>query len=88
MERARLELERHQLDLRYARLRLRREALEQRLVGSLALHGQQVPIVVVAAEPGRFRVLDGFRRIRALERLGEDTVWATVWELEERQARV
>lgn len=86
MEGARLELERHQLDLRYARLRLRRESVEQRLVGSLAMCGQQVPIVVVVAEPGRFRVIDGFRRLRALERLGEDTVWATVWELAEVEA--
>lgn len=86
MQRARLELERHQLDLRYAHLRLRRESVEQRLVGSLATCGQQVPIVVVVAEPGRYRVIDGFRRLRALERLGEDTVWATVWELEEVEA--
>lgn len=88
MEPGRLALEPHQLDRHYERLRLRQEAAEQRLLGSLALIGQQVPIVVVAAaeEAGRYRVIDGFRRLRALERLGEDTVWATVWDLAEPDA--
>lgn len=88
MESPRLDLEPHQLDLRYERLRLRREEAEQRLLGSLAACGQQVPIVVVAVaeEPGRFRVIDGFRRLRALLRLGHDTVWATSWELTELDA--
>lgn len=88
MESTRLELEHHQLDLRYESLRLRREAAEQRLLGSLSAHGQQVPIVVVALaeEPSRFRVLDGFCRVRALKRLGLDTVWAIAWELPELEA--
>jgi ParB family transcriptional regulator, chromosome partitioning protein len=88
MESPRLALEPHQLDLCYERLRLRREEAEQRLLGSLAACGQQVPIVVVAMaeEPGRFRVIDGFRRLRALLRLGHDTVWATSWELTELDA--
>ena len=88
MESPRLDLEPHQLDLRYERLRLRREEAEQRLLGSLAACGQQVPIVVVAVaeEPGRYRVIDGFRRLRALVRLGHDTVWATSWELTELDA--
>ena len=88
MESPRLDLEPHQLDLRYERLRLRREEAEQRLLGSLAACGQQVPIVVVAVaeEPGRFRVIDGFRRLRALVRLGHDTIWATSWELTELDA--
>jgi len=88
MESPHLALEPHQLDLRYERLRLRREEAEQRLLGSLAACGQQVPIVVVAVaeEPGRFRVIDGFRRLRALVRLGHDTVWATSLELTELDA--
>jgi len=88
MDWTRLDLEPHQLDLRYERLRLRRKAAEQRLLGSLAACGQQVPILVVAliGEPGRFRVIDGFRRVRALVHLGCDTVWATRLELPELDA--
>lgn len=86
MDGERLELEHHQLDLRYGRLRLRREAVEERLLGSLAARGQLVPIVVVAVEPGCYRVIDGFRRIRGLMRLGQDTVWATVVALGELEA--
>jgi ParB/RepB/Spo0J family partition protein len=88
MEPPRLELEPHQLDLRYERLRLRREEAEQRLLGSLAAQGQQVPIVVVALaeQPGRFRVIDGLSRLRALVRLGQDTIWATAWDLPELEA--
>jgi len=83
---ARLELEYHQLDRRYERLRLRRTEVEKRLLGSLGSQGQQVPIVVVAIEGGSFRVIDGFHRIRALSRLGEDTVWATAWQLSDLEA--
>src|SRR5918994_7438674 len=65
-----LDLEFHQLELRYEGLRVRRPAAERRLLSSLAERGQQVPIVVVAAsEPGRFVVIDGYKRVRALRLL-------------------
>ena len=40
-----MELELHQLELRYARLRKRQPAQERQLVASLAELGQQLPIV-------------------------------------------
>ncbi len=42
-----MELEFHQLELRYDRLRIARPDHERRLLSSLAEVGQQVPIVVV-----------------------------------------
>ena len=83
-----MDLEFHQLDLCYEGLRVRQPAREGRLLASLEQRGQQVPIVVVAVpeEEGRYRVIDGHKRIRALRRLGEDTVQATVWELPEAEA--
>jgi ParB/RepB/Spo0J family partition protein len=82
-----LDLEFHQLDLRYEGLRVRRPAQERRLLSSLAQRGQQVPIVVVAAgEPGRFVVIDGFKRLHALRLLHHDTVVATVWAMGEAEA--
>jgi ParB/RepB/Spo0J family partition protein len=84
-----LELEFHQLDLRYEALRVRRPEQERRLLGSLSERGQQVPIVVVAAsEPNRFVVIDGHKRVRALRRLRGDTVKATVWSMNEAEALV
>ena len=60
-----MELELHQLELRYERLRKRATATERALLGSLAEHGQQLPIVVVGADT-RFIVIDGYKRVRAI----------------------
>jgi ParB/RepB/Spo0J family partition protein len=84
-----VELERHQLDLRYEGLKCRSAVRERRLVASLAELGQQVPIVVVeSGGEGRFVVIDGYKRIRALRRLGRDTVGALTWQLSESEALV
>jgi ParB/RepB/Spo0J family partition protein len=58
------------------------------LLASLAESGQQTPIVVVAAEgpPNRYVVIDGYKRIAALEQLGRDTVEAVVWPMSEAAA--
>lgn len=82
-----MDVELHQLDLRYEKLRAHKPAAERRLLASLADVGQQVPVVVVAAEePDRFVLVDGYKRVRALRRLPKDTVWATQWELSESEA--
>ena len=49
---------------------------------------EQTPIVVVAAEgqPGRYLVIDGHKRIAALQQLGRDTVEAVVWPMGEAEA--
>ena len=85
-----MDLEFHQLDLRYEGLRVRRPERERRLLASLAERGQQVPIVVIALadEANRYLVIDGYKRIRALQRLGRDTVSATVWDMNETEALI
>jgi len=80
-----VELELHQLELRYAALRKRTPLAERALLGSLAEHGQLLPIVVVSAE-SRFVVIDGYKRVRALKRLARDTVRATDWQMPELEA--
>ncbi len=80
-----MDLEFHQLDRRYENLRLRRPERERSLLASLAECGQQVPIVVVSQE-GSYLVIDGFKRLRCLQRLGTDTVGATLWDLEQSEA--
>jgi ParB family chromosome partitioning protein len=82
-----MDLEFHQLDLRYEELRGRSPARERRLLSSLAEVGQQAPIVVVcASEAARHVVIDGYKRVRLLRRLRQDTVRATTWDLGEAEA--
>jgi ParB/RepB/Spo0J family partition protein len=77
------------LDLRYETLRTHKPEAERKLVGSLAEIGQQVPVVVVRGEgPDRFVLVDGYKRVRALRRLGQDLVGATCWDLSEAEALV
>jgi ParB/RepB/Spo0J family partition protein len=83
-----MQLEFHQLDRRWEHLRVRHPARQRRLLASLAEAGQQTPIVVVAAE-GRadcYVVIDGYKRIAALEQLGRDTAEAVVWPMSEAAA--
>ncbi len=82
-----MDLEHHQLELRYEKLRVRREGKERQILSSLAANGQQVPIVVVAGGAGdQYIVIDGYKRLHALKRLGQDTVKATVWQMNEVDA--
>jgi len=83
-----MQLEFHQLDRRWEHLRVRHPARQRRLLASLAETGQQTPIVVVTAEgqADRYVVIDGYKRIVALEQLGRDTVEAVVWPMSEAAA--
>src|SRR6266850_859172 len=83
-----MQLEFHQLDRRWEHLRVRHPARQRRLLASLADSGQQTPIVVVAIEgqADRYVVIDGYKRIAALEQLGRDTVEAVVWPMSEASA--
>jgi len=83
-----MQLEFHQLERRWEHLRVRDRQRQRRLLASLADSGQQVPIVVVAAEgqADRYVVIDGYKRIAALEQLGRDTVEAVVWPMSEAAA--
>ena len=84
-----MELEHQQLDLRYAELRRRNARRERQLLGSLSELGQQVPVVVVPAEvAGRYVLVDGYKRVRALRMLRRDTVQALVWDLAPADALV
>ncbi len=82
-----MELEHHQLELRYSKLRVRRVGKERQILSSLAANGQQIPIVVVkGGADGQYIVIDGHKRLRALKKLGQDTVEATAWHMNEVDA--
>jgi len=77
-----VEVDLDSLDLRYGKLRARRPAVEKRLMASLEEAGQQSPVIVVAGEkPGRWVLIEGRKRVRALKRLKAEAVKAVVWEL-------
>ena len=83
-----MQLEFHQLDRRWEHLRVRQPHRQRRLMASLAESGQQTPIVVVlgAEQRERYLVIDGHKRIAALEQLGRDTIEATVWPMSAAEA--
>ncbi len=82
-----MDLELHQLDRRYEALRTRSARRERRLLASLAEVGQQTPIVVVR-DGVYWVVVDGYKRVRAVQRLGLDVVRAAEWLLGEFDALV
>lgn len=76
-----LEINLEALDMRYEKLRARQALEEKRLLASLGDGGQQSPIIVVRAGGiGRYVVIDGHKRTRALRKLRADTVKAALWE--------
>lgn len=81
-----MDIEFHQLDLRYEGLRRRAPEREKRLLASLAQMGQQAPIVVVGGDGGSRVVIDGYKRVRALRQLKVDTVLAMTWDVAELEA--
>ena len=85
MDSHRLELDLHRLDLRFAGSRLVEPQAVARIAQSIERCGQIVPCIVVAV-PGAAgagadpRVLiDGYRRVAALRRLGRDTASVEQW---------
>jgi ParB/RepB/Spo0J family partition protein len=65
----------------YARLRLIHPKAEARMVASLGKFGQIFPVVVTRKQ--RYELIDGFKRVRALKRLGREQVMARVLEVGE-----
>ncbi len=77
-----LRLDLHALNPRFAPVRLRDPARLGRLRASIEQQGQLMPVVAVA-EPQtdcRWVLIDGYRRLEALQQLGADRIWVDVWE--------
>jgi len=84
-----MDLEFHQIELRYEALRRRDPARERQILASLDTAGQACPVVVLASQGAPpFILLDGYKRLRALKRLRRDTVCATLWDMDEVEALV
>jgi ParB/RepB/Spo0J family partition protein len=72
-------IEHHCLQLPYASLRLHREKLLDKLVISMERQGQIVPVVVVPKDTHEWVLIDGYLRVKALQRLGKDIIDAEIW---------
>jgi len=85
-----MQLEFHQIAMKYERLRVRIPGVDSRLMTSLAQHGQLNPVVVVSSdsEPQRYVLIDGYRRVWGLRRLGRDTLEALELSLSESSALI
>jgi len=81
-----MELEFHQIDLRYESLRRQDPRRERLLRASLGAVGQLQPVVVVAQSSGPYILVDGYKRVRALKHLKRDTVSTVIWDMDEREA--
>jgi ParB family chromosome partitioning protein len=87
-----LELDLHRLDLRFAASRLVEPHAVARLAESIERSGQIVPCIVVAIPGGEsggaeaLVLIDGYRRVAALRRLGRDTAGVEQWSCDLTQA--
>lgn len=85
MDSHRLELDLHRLDLRFAGSRLVEPQAVARIAQSIERCGQIVPCIVVAvpsngdAGTQPLVLIDGYRRVAALRRLGRDTALVEQW---------
>lgn len=68
------EVELRLLALDFEHLRARDAKAEAELMTSLGVAGQLYPVLVVVRDDGRYVVIDGYRRVRGLRKLGRDTV--------------
>ena len=75
-----MSVEHHCLQLRYAHLHAQNSRTLETLTTSIEQHGQLVPVIIVPEEEvHQWALIDGYHRVRALKRLGKDTIKAEVW---------
>jgi ParB family transcriptional regulator, chromosome partitioning protein len=86
MDAARLEVDLHLLELRFSGARLLEPQAVEKLVRSIERDGQIVPLIVVSSPDSsaaegteRLVLIDGYRRVAALRRLGRDRALIERW---------
>lgn len=80
------EIEFHQIEQKYTKLSILDSTYQSKLMASLAEHGQQSPVFVTEPEQNKYVLIDGYRRVKALIKLKNDTVKATILALSEKDA--
>lgn len=80
-------MEMHELELRYASLRVLEPGRQARLSASLAREGQHSPVLVVV-EDGAYVLIDGYCRVDALVSLGRDVVDVAILPMKAQEALI
>lgn len=77
-----MRLEWHQLLTPFAALRVDDPRRLQKLVRSIERQGQLMPVVAVPADAQELRwvLIDGYRRLAALQQLSQDRIWIDAWD--------
>jgi ParB/RepB/Spo0J family partition protein len=94
MDAVRFEIDLHLLELRFAGARLIEPQAVEKLARSIERDGQIVPLIVVGGSPNtseakdseRLVLIDGYRRVAALRRLGRDRAFIERWPCEVAEA--
>jgi ParB/RepB/Spo0J family partition protein len=81
-----MELELHQIELKYKELRIISSRTISRLMASLNEHGQLTPVLVIRGSGEQYILVDGYHRVEAIRRLKKDTVKSMVASLNESEA--
>jgi len=81
------EIEIAQIDLRYANSRIYGKEAISSLAHSIECHGQIIPVITISEGP-RFVLIDGYMRVFAIKRCGQDMVLAEIWSCEENKALI
>jgi len=79
------EIEIGHLDLRYAHTRIPKPKLLRMLMSSIERYGQLTPVVCVLQGP-HLILIDGYLRVEALGHMAKDTVTASTWDSDEKEA--
>ena len=85
-----IQIEWHQLELRYQSLRIHTTSAVRQLMVSLHSYGLLVPITVTPSkvQDCPWVVIDGYLRIAALKALRTDLITATVWQIDTAEALI
>lgn len=77
-----MRLDIHALSRRFATLRLNDPQRLENLTRSIERNGQLAPVIAVADEQDDLHwvLIDGYRRLAALQQVGEDLIWVDVWD--------
>jgi ParB family transcriptional regulator, chromosome partitioning protein len=74
------------LQMRYAHLRIHDPKAIAKLMTSIEQYGQLAPVMAVPETTHQWVLIDGYHRVKALERLGKDTVETEVWNCNAEEA--